>query len=59
MTFTLNAKAKDAGIKVTAKGKVVIPKKCKPGNYSIVVRAAGNNNYKAGAKSVKIKVTTK
>ncbi|MBR3242223.1 MAG: hypothetical protein IKF90_05920 [Parasporobacterium sp.] len=42
--------------RVTAKGVVTVPKKCKAGTYKITVKAAGNKNYKAGSKTVTIKV---
>jgi uncharacterized membrane protein len=47
VTYTALKKAKKAGIKVTKKGKVTIPKNCRKGTYKIKVRAAGNKNYKA------------
>lgn len=56
VTYTLNAAAKKAGIKVTDKGKVTVPKNCKAGTYKITVKAAGNKNYKAGKKTVTIVV---
>ena len=56
ITYTPDKKAKAAKIKVTSKGAVTVPKKCKKGNYIITVKAAGNNNYKAGSKNVKIVV---
>ena len=54
VTYTLNAAAKKVKIKVTTKGKVTVPKKCKKGTYKITVKAVGNKNYKAGVKTVKI-----
>ncbi|MBR3241499.1 MAG: right-handed parallel beta-helix repeat-containing protein [Parasporobacterium sp.] len=56
VTFTLNTAAKKAGIKVTSKGKVTIPKNCKKGTYKITVKAAGNNKYKEASKTVSITV---
>ena len=56
VTYSLNQAAQKAKIKVTAKGKVTVPKKCKKGTYKITVKAAGNKNYKAGSKNVTIKV---
>ena len=56
VTYTLSSAAKKAGIKVTAKGKVTIPKKCRKGTYKITVKAAGGKNYKAGTKTVTIKI---
>ena len=56
VTYTLNAKAKKAKITVSKEGKVTIPKKCKKGTYKITVKASGDNNYKAAAKNVTIKV---
>ena len=47
VTYTALEKAKKAGIKVTAKGKVTIPKNCKKGTYKIRVRAEGNEKFKA------------
>lgn len=57
--YTPDTKAKNAGITVTAKGKVVIPKKCKADRYKITVRAAGGTNYKAGTRTVTIVVKAK
>ena len=56
VTFTPAVAAKKAGIKVTNKGKVTVPKKCKAGTYKIIVNADGNRNYKAGSKTVTVKV---
>lgn len=56
VTYTLNAAARGAKIKVTSSGKVTIPKKCKKGTFKISVKAAGNKNYKAGSKVVTIVV---
>ena len=56
VTYTLNKAAKKAKIKVTKKGLVKIPRKCKKGIYKIVVKAAGNKYYRAGKKTVKIKI---
>ena len=56
VTFTLNAKAKKAGLKVNSKGKVTVPKKCRKGTYKITVKAAGNKSYKEGSKTVKVTV---
>ena len=56
VTYTRDAKAKKAKIKVTSKGKVTIPKNCKKGTYRITVKAKGNKNYKAGTKTVTIRI---
>ena len=56
VTYQLSKKAKAAGIKVTKKGKVYLPKRCKKGTYKITVQAAGNKNYKARSKIVKVTV---
>ena len=56
VTYTPNTAAKKAKIKVAAAGKVTVPKKCRKGTYKITVKAAGNKNYKAGTKTVTIKV---
>ena len=56
VTYTLNKKAKKAKIKVSKKGKVTIPRNCKPGIYKITVKAGKTNEYKAGKKTVTIKV---
>ena len=56
VTYTLNAKAKKAGLKVSAKGKVTVPKKCKKGTYKITVKAAGKGSYKSASKTVKVVV---
>ena len=57
VTYTLDSKAKKAGIKEISKGNVTIPKKCAKGTYKITVKAAGNGNYKSGTKTVSIKVS--
>ena len=54
VTYTLDKKAKKAKIKVSSKGKVTVPRKCKKGSYRITVKAAGNKKYKAAKKTVKI-----
>lgn len=54
--YTASTYAKKAGITVTSSGKVTVPKNCKRGSYKIVVRAAGNSNYKAGSKAVVVTV---
>ena len=56
VTYTPDEKAKDAGIKVTSKGKVTVPKECECGTYKINVSAAGNKNYARRTKTVIIKV---
>ncbi len=56
VTYSLSKNAKKAKIKVSKKGKVTLPKKCKKGTYKIIIKAAGNNNYKAGMKTIVIKV---
>ena len=56
VTYILSKAAKKAGIKVSAKGKVTLPKKCKKGTYKITVKAAGNSKYKAVTKTFTIKV---
>ena len=56
VSYTLSAKAKKAKIKVTKKGKVTVPKKCKKGNYSITVKAAGTDGYDSKTVTVKIVV---
>jgi hypothetical protein len=56
VTYTALKKAKKAGIKVTKKGKVTIPKNCKKGTYKIRVNAAGNKNYKAKNINVTVQV---
>lgn len=48
VTYSVNKKAVSAKIKVTAKGVVTVPKKCKKGTYKITVSAKGNKNYKSG-----------
>ncbi len=48
VTYSVNKKATSAKIKVTAKGVVTVPKKCKKGTYKITVSAKGNKNYKSG-----------
>ena len=54
--YTPDSKAKKAGIKVTKKGKVTVPKKCKKGTYKITVTASGNDGYEAGEADVTVKV---
>ena len=56
LTYTPNAKAKKAGITVTKKGLVTIPRGCRAGTYKITVKAAGNKNYRKSTKTVTIKV---
>jgi len=56
VTYTLNAAAKKAGIKVNSNGKVTVPKKCKKGTYQITVKAAGNSSYKSAKKKVVVYV---
>jgi hypothetical protein len=56
VTYALSGNGKKAKIRVTTKGKVIVPKKCKKGKYTITVRAAGNSRYKAGDKKVVITV---
>ena len=57
ITFTPDKKAKKAKIVVTAKGKVTVPKYCKKGQYTIVVKGTEDANYKApAAKKVVIVV---
>lgn len=43
-------------ISVSKKGKVTLKKGAKKGTYKIVVKCAGTNNYKAGTKTITIKV---
>lgn len=54
ITYSLSSTAKKAKIKVSSKGVVSIPKKCKKGTYKITVKAAGNANYKTISKTFKI-----
>ena len=54
--YTINKAGRKAGIKVSAKGKVTIPKKCKKGTYKITVTASGNENYSSGSKTFVIKI---
>ena len=56
VTYTRDKKAVKAGIKVSKKGKVTIPSKCKKGTYMITVKAAGNSKYKSGKKTVTIRI---
>lgn len=56
ISYTLNAAAKSAKLKVSKSGAVTVPKKCKKGTFKITVRAAGNSSYKAATKVVKIQV---
>ena len=56
VTYKALKKAKKAGIKVSKKGKVTIPKNCKKGTYKIRVRAAGNEDYRAKNSYVVIKI---
>lgn len=57
VTYTLSAKAKKAGIKVSKAGKVTVKKGTKAGTYKIKVKAAASANYKASAaKTVKITI---
>lgn len=56
VTYTLSKKAKKAKISVSKKGKVIVPKKCKKGRYTITVKAKGNANYESAKKTVTIVV---
>ena len=56
VTYTPNAAAKKAKIKVSKSGKITIPKKCRKGTYRITVTAAGNSSYESVSKAVVIKV---
>ena len=56
ISYSLNSTAKKAKLKVSAKGKVTVPKKCKRGTYMITVKAKGNGNYKVISKTVKVVV---
>ena len=56
VTYALSSAAKKAKVKVSSKGKVTVPRKCKKGTYKITVKAAGNASYKAGKKIVTVMV---
>ena len=56
VTYAISKNAKKAGIKVSKKGKVTVPKNCRKGTYKITVKAAGSKNYKEGIKTVTVKV---
>lgn len=56
ITYAPDSASKKAKIKVSSSGNVTVPKKCGKGTYKITVRAAGNGNYKAGTKTVTIRV---
>lgn len=43
-------------ISVNSKGKVTLKKGAKKGTYKVTVKFAGNGNYKAGTKTITIKV---
>ena len=54
VTYVLSNVAKKAKLKVSMKGKITVPKNVKKGTYTIKVKAAGNSNYKAASKTVKV-----
>lgn len=56
VTYKAHSTARKAGIKVTKKGIVTIPKNCKKGTYKIRVLANGTRNYKAKGYYVVITV---
>lgn len=56
VAYALSSKAKKAKVKVTSKGKVTIPRKCKKGTYAITVKVAGNGSYLPKTMTVKIRV---
>ena len=56
VTYTLFHSAKNAGIRVTRDGRVLIPGSCPKGTYRILVRASGNRNYEDKSEVVKIVV---
>ena len=56
LTYKVNTKAKKAGIKVNAKGKVTTKKKTKKGSYKITIKVKATKNYKAASKTVTLKV---
>ena len=43
-------------ISVNSKGKVTLKKGAKKGTYKVTVKYYGNRNYKAGTKTISIKV---
>ena len=43
-------------ISVNSKGKVTLKKGAKKGTYKVTVKYYGNRNYKAGTKTILIKV---
>ena len=53
--------AGNAGILIAADGKVTVKKGLKKNTYTVKakVTAAGNDSYRAGTKTVKIKVKVK
>lgn len=57
VTYKPDAAARKAGIKITKKGRVTVPENCRAGTFKIRVKAAGNKNFKAGTKTVTIKVS--
>lgn len=56
VTYTLFHSTKNAGIRVTRDGRVLIPGSCPKGTYRILVRASGNRNYEGKSEVVKIVV---
>lgn len=56
VTYSLNKAARAAKMKVSGKGKIVIPKKCGAGTYKVTVKARGNKTFQPGSKTVKITV---
>ena len=56
LSFTASTDAKNAGIKVSSKGTVTIPKACKAGTYKVTVKAAGTEKVAPATKAVEIKI---
>ena len=46
LSFICDEASKEAGIKVSGKGKVTLPARCKKGTYIITISAAENDEYK-------------
>ena len=56
MSYSVTKAAKKAGVSVSKAGKVTIKKGTKKDTYKVTVTAAGNDEYSAGSKTVKVKI---
>ena len=56
VSYSVTKAAKKAGVSVSKAGKVTIKKGTKKDTYKVTVTAAGNDEYSAGSKTVKVKI---